>query len=75
MATLNFKEIQLNVETVLLQTIQFSINKDFVYSQLNDETVLFQTIQFCMLAMLSGSQYCYVSLKLYLNISHLFKHS
>ena len=32
--------------TVLFQTIQFSISIDFVYTQLNVKTILFQTIQF-----------------------------
>ena len=33
-------------QTVLIQTIQFSIRIDFVYTQLNVKTVLFWTIQF-----------------------------
>ena len=33
-------------QTVLIQTIQFSISIVFVYTQLNFETVLFQAIQF-----------------------------
>ena len=37
--------IQLS-QTVLVQTIQFSISIDFVYTQLNVKTVLYQTIQF-----------------------------
>ena len=52
---------QLNIETVLLQTIQFSISVQFlvytqlsisiqffVYRHLNDQTVLFHAIQFSM---------------------------
>ena len=38
---------QLNVKTVLFQTIQFCISTQFfVYIQLNVKTVLFQAIQF-----------------------------
>ena len=33
-------------QTVIIQTIQFSISIVFVYTQLNVKTVLFQTIQF-----------------------------
>ncbi len=33
-------------QTVLMQTIQFSISIIFVHAQLNVKTVLFQTIQF-----------------------------
>ena len=54
--------IQLNDQTVLLQTIEFNIstqflvytqlvtclNTFFVYAQLNVKTVLFQTVQFSM---------------------------
>ena len=40
-----FQAIQFS-QTVLLQTIQFSMRIDFVYSQLNVKTVRFQTIQF-----------------------------
>ena len=36
---------QLNVKTVMLQTMYFSvITQLFVFTQLNDQTVLFQTI-------------------------------
>ena len=34
------------IQTVLIQTIQFSIGIDFVYTQLNVKTVLYYTIQF-----------------------------
>ena len=53
-----------------LQTIQFSISTIFCL-----HTVLFQTIQFSLLTNLNGSKYCYVSLRILLNISHLFTHS
>ena len=33
-------------QTVLIQTIQFSLSIDFVYKHLNIKTVPFQTIQF-----------------------------
>ena len=33
-------------QTILIQTIQFSISIDFVYTQLNVKTVIFQIIQF-----------------------------
>ena len=36
----------LDIKTVLLQTIQFSISIVFLFTQLNIKTVLFQTIQF-----------------------------
>ena len=36
----------LYIEAVLFQTIQFSMNIDFVHAQLNVKTVLFQTTQF-----------------------------
>ena len=39
-----FQAIQFS-QTVLIQTIQFSISMVFVYTQLNVKTVLFQTIQ------------------------------
>ena len=35
-------------QTVLLQSIQYSISIDFVYAQLNVKRVLFQVIQFSM---------------------------
>ena len=46
--------VQLNDQTVLFQTIHFSIStklngskyQSFIYTQLNDQTVLFQAIQF-----------------------------
>ena len=41
-----FVYTQLNVKTVLFQTIQFSISIVFVYPQLDDQAVLYQTIQF-----------------------------
>ena len=47
----------------------------FVWTQLNDQIVLFQTIQFSMSTKLNGFNYCYVSLIIQLNISHLFTHS
>ena len=40
-----FQAIQF-CQTVLIQTIQFSISIVFVHAQLNVKTVLFQTIQF-----------------------------
>ena len=43
--TFLFQVIQ-SSQTVLIQTLQFSICIVFVYSQLNVKTVLFQTIQF-----------------------------
>ncbi len=43
--TFLFLAIQFN-QTILIQTIQFSISIDFVHTQLNVKTVLFQTIQF-----------------------------
>ena len=43
--TFLFQAIHLS-QTVLIQTIQFSISIDFVYTLLNVKTVLFQTIQF-----------------------------
>ena len=45
-------------------------HQSFVYTQLNDQTVLFQTIP--LQTKLNGSNYCYVSLTIQLNISHLF---
>ena len=33
------------IKTVLIQQIQFSISKDFIYTQLNGKTVLYQTNQ------------------------------
>ncbi len=43
----SFVYSQLNDQTVLFQTIQFSISTQFfVYTQLNVKTVLFQTTQF-----------------------------
>ena len=66
-----FVYTQLNVKTVLFQTIQISLSiKFFVYTQLDDQTVLFQTIQFSMTTKLNDSKYCYVSLTIQLNISH-----
>ena len=47
-------------------------HQSFVYTQLNEKTVLVQTIQFSMSTMLNGSKYCYVSLTIQLNFSHLF---
>ena len=41
-----FKLFSLVKQLVLLQTIQFSISIDFVYTQLNVKIVLFQKIQF-----------------------------
>ena len=43
--TFLFQAIQLS-QTVLIQTIQFSMSIEFVHTQLNVKTVLFQTIQF-----------------------------
>ena len=43
--TFLFQAIQFS-QTVLIQTVQFSIIIIFVYTQLNIETVLFQVIQF-----------------------------
>ena len=40
-----FQAIQIS-QTVLIQTIQFSISIVFVYTPLNVKTVLFQTVQF-----------------------------
>ena len=52
-----FVYTQLNVKSVLFQTIQFSIQKQFHFKQflyakrsLNVKTVLFQAIQFSMSA-------------------------
>ena len=45
--TFLFLAIQFN-QTVLIQTIQFTISIAFVYTQLNVKTVLFQAIQFSM---------------------------
>ena len=42
--TFLFQAIQLS-QTVLIQPIQFSVNKAFVYAHLNVLTALFQTIQ------------------------------
>ena len=39
---------QFNCQTVLMQTIQFSIRIVFVYTQLNVKTVLFQTVLFSL---------------------------
>ena len=44
----------LYVETVVLQTIRFSISIVFVYTQLNVKTVLFQTIQFSICTQFSS---------------------
>ena len=41
----HFQAIQFS-QTVLIQTIQFSIGLVFVHTQINVKTVLFQTIQF-----------------------------
>ena len=61
------------MSTILFQTNQFSISTQFfVYTQLNDQTVLFLTIQFSMSTKLNHFKYCYVSLIIQLNISHLF---
>ena len=49
------------------------VNISYPYPQVNDQTVLFQTIQSSMSTKLNGSKYCYVSLTVQLNISHLFK--
>ena len=43
--TFLFQVIQFS-QTVLIQTIQFSISMDFVYTQLNVKAVLYETIQF-----------------------------
>ena len=43
--TFLFQAIQFN-QTILIQTIQFSISIDFVYTQLNVKTILYETIQF-----------------------------
>ena len=43
--TFLFQSIQIS-QTILIQTIQFSISRVFVHTQLNVKTVLFQTIQF-----------------------------
>ena len=43
--TFLFQAIQFS-QTVLIQTIHFSISIDFVYTQLNVKTVLYITIQF-----------------------------
>ena len=43
--TVRFQATQFR-QTVLIQTILFSIIIDLVHTQLNVETVLFQTIQF-----------------------------
>ena len=45
--TFLFQAIQFS-QTVLIQTIQFSISIDFIHTQLNVKTVLFQAIQFSM---------------------------
>ena len=42
----SFVYTQLNVKTVLFQTLQFSIKKFFGYQQLNGKTVNFD--QFCL---------------------------
>ena len=42
------------------------------YTELNDQTILFQ---FSMSTKLNYSKYCYVSLTIQLNISHLFTHN
>ena len=41
------------------------------YTQLNDQTVLLRTIQFSHSTKLNGYKYCYVSLRIQLNTSHL----
>ena len=46
-----FQAIQFS-QTVLIQTIRFSINTDFVSTQLNVKTVLFKTIQFSVITFL-----------------------
>ena len=43
--TVLFQAIQFS-QTVLIQLIQLSISRDFIYTQLNVKTQLFQTIQF-----------------------------
>ena len=73
---LNTVYTQLNVKTVLFETIQFSISTQlFIYSQLKDQTILFQTIQFFTSTKLNGSKYWYVSPTIQLNITYLFTNS
>ena len=45
--TFLFQAIQFS-QTVLIQTIKFSISTVFVHTQLNVKTALFQTVQFSM---------------------------
>ena len=51
--TFLFQAIQFS-QTVLIQTILFSISIAFVHTQLNVKTVLFQVIQFCMYTQFSS---------------------
>ena len=52
--TFLFQSIQFS-QTVLIQTIQFSISIDFVHTQLKVKTVLFQTIQFSISTQFSST--------------------
>ena len=63
--------LMLNPVSTYILNIWF-INTFFRYTQLNDHTVLFLTIQLSTSTKLNGSKYCYVSLIIQLNITHLF---
>ena len=49
------------------------VNTSCKYTQVNNQTVLYLTSHFRMNQQ-NGSKYCYVSLTIQLNITHLFEH-
>ena len=83
---LSNKNTQLNNQTILLHTIQFSMRTQFVYTQsfvwirffclhtVKCKKILIYAIQFSMSTKLNSSKFCYVSRTIQLN-SHLFTHS
>ena len=77
MASLNSKQFTFAlVQSFVYTQLGIGLNTVFfVYTHLNVKTVLFQIIQFSMSTKLNGSKYCYISLTIQLNISHLFTHS
>ena len=61
---------------MLIPVFTYTLNIWFVDIQLNDQTVLFQNNSVKHNSTkLNGSKYCYVSLTIQLNVSHLFAHS
>ena len=62
------------LQVILCITINSTKHHSFVYTQLNDQTVPFLTILFNFFFH-NGSNYCYMSQFIQLNVCHLFAHS